>query len=186
MPSAFVMLESLPLLPNGKVDRIALLHLNLTPPEPETKFVQPTTTIEGVLAKIWAEVLRIEQVGIHDNFFELGGDSILSIQAIARANKAGLRLTPKQLFEHQTIAELAAVASTMQITEAQQGLVTGEVHLTPIQHWFFQQNLPQPHHFNQAVLLQVEQNCDLVLLQQAIQQLVLHHDALRLRFVQAN
>ena len=184
MPSGFVMLESLPLLPNGKVDRIALLHLNLTPPESETKFVEPSTNIEGLLAKIWAEVLRIEQVGIHDNFFELGGDSILSIQAIARANKAGLRLTPKQLFEHQTIAELAAVASTIQITEAQQGLVTGEVHLTPIQHWFFQQNLPQPHHFNQAVLLQVEPGCDLALLQQTIQQLLLHHDALRLRFVQ--
>ncbi|MFB2983428.1 amino acid adenylation domain-containing protein [Microseira sp. BLCC-F43] len=184
VPSGFVILEILPLLPNGKVDRNALLHLNLTPHEPETKFVEPSTTIEGVLAKIWAEVLRIEQVGIHDNFFELGGDSILSIQAIARANKAGLRLTPKQLFEHQTIAELAAVASTIQTTEAQQGLVTGEVHLTPIQHWFFQQNLPQPHHFNQAVLLQVEQNCDLALLQQTIQQLVLHHDALRLRFVQ--
>jgi len=94
-----------------------------------------------VLAEIWAEVLRVEQVG-HDNFFELGGDSILSIQIVAKANKAGLQLTPKQLFAHQTIAELAAMAGTIRTIQAEQGLVTGTLPLTPIQQWFFEQNHP--------------------------------------------
>ncbi|MFN6184611.1 MAG: phosphopantetheine-binding protein, partial [Microcystis sp.] len=66
---------------------------------------------------IWSQVLRVEPVGIYDNFFELGGDSILTIQIITRARKAGLELTPKQLFTHQSIAELATVAT--RVTESQ-------------------------------------------------------------------
>ncbi|MGH7998033.1 MAG: amino acid adenylation domain-containing protein [Brasilonema sp.] len=181
VPSTFVRLKALPLLPNGKVDRQGL-------PVPDTRsdlagnFVAPRTTAEKVLAGIWAKILRLEQVGIYNNFFELGGDSILSMQIIARANQAGLRLTPKQLFEHQTIAELAAVAGTNKAIQAEQGLVTGRVPLTPIQHWFFEQNFPQMHHWNQAVLLEVQQTLDPVLLEQAVQQLLKHHDVLRLRY----
>jgi len=73
------------------------------------------------------------------------------------------------------------VCVTTQGLQAEQGLVTGAVPLTPIQHWFFEQNLTDPHHFNQAVLLEIQQ-LDLALLEQAVQQLLLHHDALRLRF----
>ncbi|WP_157720800.1 condensation domain-containing protein, partial [Salmonella enterica] len=105
-----------------------------------------------------------------------------SMQIIARASQAGLHLTPKQLFEHQTIAELAAVAGTNKAIQAQQGLVTGGVPLTPIQHWFFEQNFPQMHHWNQAVLLEVRQALDPALLEQAVQQLLKHHDVLRLRY----
>ncbi|WP_414584620.1 amino acid adenylation domain-containing protein [Scytonema sp. PCC 10023] len=182
VPQAIVMLESLPLTPNGKVDRRAL-------PAPELqrelldKYVAPRTRIEEMLAAIWASVLKIEQVGIHDNFFELGGDSILSIQIIARANQQGIVLSPKQLFMHQTIAELAAVAGTTEAIVAEQGLVTGTAPLTPIQHWFFEQNLPEPHHFNQSFLLSVPAEWKPELLQQVVQYLLLHHDALRLRFV---
>jgi non-ribosomal peptide synthase protein (TIGR01720 family) len=120
---------------------------------------------------------------MHDNFFELGGDSILSIQIIARANQVGLQLTPRHLFKHQTIAELAAVTSTTIPVQVEQGLVTGSVPLTPIQHWFFEQNLPEPHHFNQSVLLEVPPDLKPELLKQVVQQLLVHHDALRLRFV---
>ncbi|MEH2178693.1 amino acid adenylation domain-containing protein [Nostoc sp.] len=181
VPSTFVRLKALPLLPNGKVDRQAL-------PVPDSRFdlkvtfVTPRTTTEKLLAGIWAEILRLEQVGIDNNFFELGGDSILSMQIIARANQAGLQLTPKQLFEHQTIAELAAVVGINKAIQAEQGLVTGTVPLTPIQHWFFEQNFPQIHHWNQAVLLEVRQALDPVLLEQAVQQLLKHHDVLRLRY----
>ncbi|WP_169218415.1 non-ribosomal peptide synthetase [Brasilonema sp. UFV-L1] len=182
VPQAIVILESLPLTPNGKVDRRAL-------PAPELnrelldKYVAPRTRIEEMLAHIWAGVLRVKQVGIHDNFFELGGDSILSIQIIARANQIGIVLSPKQLFMHQTISELAAVASTTGAIVAEQGLVTGAAPLTPIQHWFFQQNIPQPHHFNQSFLLSVPPEWKPELLEQVVQYLLLHHDALRLRFV---
>ncbi|MEH1944144.1 MAG: amino acid adenylation domain-containing protein [Nostoc sp.] len=183
VPASFTFLEALPITPNGKVNRRAL-------PVPEfesdesTGFVSPRTHTQEVLAKIWQDVLVLKQVGIHDNFFELGGDSIMSMQIIAKANQAGLKLTPKQLFQHQTIAELATVAGIINSVQSEQGLVTGAVPLTPILHWFFEQNLPEPHHFNQSFLLEVPANLQPELLEQALQKLLSHHDALRLRFVQ--
>jgi len=116
IPSAFVTLETLPLTPNGKLDHRALPEPNLRG-EIELNFVAPRNLEEEILATIWSQVLRVEPVGIYDNFFELGGDSILTIQIITRARKAGLELTPKQLFTHQSIAELATVAT--RITESQ-------------------------------------------------------------------
>ncbi|MEH2178696.1 amino acid adenylation domain-containing protein [Nostoc sp.] len=193
LPAFFVQLKALPLTANGKVNRQMLPAPNTTRPELKAAYVAPRTAKEEILAQIWAQVLKVQQVSIHDNFFELGGDSIISIQIVARANQQGLKLTPKQLFEHQTVADLAAVADTNRVTQAEQGLVTGQMPLTPIQHWFFEQNQPVPHHWNQAILLQVQQVMPLatsltnapVLLEKAVQHLLLHHDALRLRFVKA-
>ncbi|MBD3557943.1 amino acid adenylation domain-containing protein [Planktothrix sp. FACHB-1355] len=185
LPSAFVMLEALPLLPNGKIDRRALPAPDAARPDLRSTYTAPRTIVEELLAGIWSKVLGIERVGINDNFFELGGDSILSIQAIAKAKQSGLQLTPKQMFEYQTIAELAAVASNSATIQAEQGAITGEVPLNPVQHWFFQQNIPDMHHWNQAVLLEMQQRLDPALLKQAVQHLIAHHDALRLRFVQA-
>ncbi|HEY0605695.1 MAG TPA: amino acid adenylation domain-containing protein, partial [Herpetosiphonaceae bacterium] len=184
VPSAFVVLPALPLTPNGKINRAAL-----PAPEPsrtiDDTYAAPETAAETTLARIWAEVLHLQRVGIHDNFFALGGDSILSIQIVARANQAGLRLSPTQLFQHQTIATLAAVADTRPVVVAEQGLVTGAVPLTPIQHWLFARQLPELHHFNQSVLLEAGERLDPARLAQAIQYLLLHHDALRLRFHQS-
>ena len=183
VPSAFVMLNSIPLTANGKVDRRALPVPDRSRLDDEKSYVPPSTPVEEALSEIWSSILGIERVGIHNNFFELGGDSILSIQIIARANKLGLRLTPKQLFQHQTVAELAAVAGTANFIRAEQGVVTGPVTVTPIQHWFFEQNLPDEHHFNQGTMLELRGSLKLPLLKRAIQLLLLHHDALRLRFV---
>ena len=182
IPSVFVPLKSLPLTANGKIDRQAL-------PNPETiisqnTFVAPTTIVEKQLAEIWAEVLRIEKVSINDNFFGLGGDSILGIQVIAKANQVGLNITPKQLFERQTIAKLATVVNALPAFVAEQGIVTGEVPLTPIQHWFFQQNLSEAHHWNQSVLLEVSPRINLTLLEETLSHLLQHHDGLRLQFVE--
>jgi amino acid adenylation domain-containing protein/non-ribosomal peptide synthase protein (TIGR01720 family) len=177
VPSAFVGISNIPRLPNGKIDLKAL-------PDPEVSgtFVAPRTAVEKTLAEIWAQVLRLEQVGIQDNFFELGGDSILSIQIVAKANQAGLQLTPKQVFDRPTIAELAAVVSTTESIQAEQGLITGEVPLTPIQHWFFAQNQPDSYHWNQSLLLEIQQGHEFNLWEQVVQHLVEYHDALRLRF----
>ncbi|MEG4456885.1 amino acid adenylation domain-containing protein [Microcoleus sp. N9_A1] len=185
VPTAFVTLDALPLTPNGKVDRKALPTPDTARQELQADKVEPRTRKEEILAQIWREVFHREFLSIHDNFFEVGGDSILSIQIISKANSAGLFLTLKQIFQHQTIAELAAVATTTKTLKAFQGLVTGSLPLTPIQHWFFAQNLPNPHHFNQAFLLEVPATFNPDLLQQALQQLLLHHDALRLRFNQS-
>jgi amino acid adenylation domain-containing protein/non-ribosomal peptide synthase protein (TIGR01720 family) len=182
VPSVFVFLEKLPLTTSGKVDRKSLPAPDGRRPELERTFAPPRTPAEQTLAGIWAQVLRIDRAGIHDNFFELGGDSILSIQVIARARQMGLQITPRQLYQHQTIAKLAAVAGTSPVTAAEQGLVTGPVPLTPIQHWFFEQDLPAPHHFNQWVLLELRQPLDSALVARALEHLLSHHDALRLRY----
>ncbi len=181
-PAAFVMLKKLPVTRHGKVDRQALLSLHSTKAEGEERFLAPSTPAEQALAEIWRQVLGIERVGVHDNFFEMGGDSILSIQIIARANQVGLRFSPKQIFQHQTVAELAAAAGKAEAIQAEQGVVTGRVRLTPIQHWFFEQNLADPHHFNQAILLEVQPGLETSVLERALMRLLAHHDALRLRF----
>jgi amino acid adenylation domain-containing protein/non-ribosomal peptide synthase protein (TIGR01720 family) len=182
VPSAFVRLEKLPLTPSGKVDRRALPAPTRFGAESEAGYVPPRTPAEETLAEVWREVLGVERVGVHDNFFHLGGDSILSIQIIARANQAGLRLTPRQLFQHQTVAALAAVAGTADAVVAEQGGVSGEAPLTPIQHWFFASHETELHHFNQSVLLEVRPGVDVALLREVMQQMLAHHDALRLRF----
>ncbi|MBW4500874.1 MAG: SDR family NAD(P)-dependent oxidoreductase [Scytonema hyalinum WJT4-NPBG1] len=148
----------------------------------QNSYIAPRNEIEQTIANIWQEILGIEQVGIDDNFLELGGDSLLSIQITARANKAGLRFTNQHLFEYPTIAQLAEIAGRTQTVLSEQGLVEGELPLTPIQHWFFEQNLVDAHHWNQTVLLEVQQSLNPVFLQQAVQDLLIHHDALRLRF----
>lgn len=107
VPSSFMVMDAMPITANGKIDRKALPMPDPARPELAKAFVPPRSHIESTLSEIWAQVLGIEQIGIYDNFFELGGDSILSIQVIAKANKVGLILTPRQLFQHQTIAELA-------------------------------------------------------------------------------
>jgi amino acid adenylation domain-containing protein/non-ribosomal peptide synthase protein (TIGR01720 family) len=183
IPAFLISLESFPLTPNGKVDRRALPIPEINPNELEN-YATPSTKNEQILAQIWQEVLGLKTISINDNFFELGGDSILAIQIIAKANQEGLEITPKQLFGYQTIAQLAILAETTAATEIDQGLVTGEVPLTPIQQWFFEQNWPERHHFNQSILLEVPNNLQPDLLKQTISKLLYHHDALRLRFIQ--
>ena len=186
IPSIFVHLKRLPLTLNGKIDYRGLPSLTDIRRTAQKTYVAPQTPIEHTLAEIWSQVLGIEQVGIHDNFFELGGDSILSIRIIARANQAGLALTPKQLFQHRTIAQLASVVSEHRSTvQAEQELLEGPVPLTPIQHWFFEQQLTNLHHWNQAVLLQLREMFDPAMLAQALAHVYRHHDALRLRFTHA-
>jgi amino acid adenylation domain-containing protein/non-ribosomal peptide synthase protein (TIGR01720 family) len=182
VPSAFVTLAALPVTANGKLDRAAL-------PAPEggrdgmaEEFAMPVGAVEETLARIWGEVLGAESVGANDNFFELGGDSILSIQVIAKAAAEGLRITPKQMFQFQTVAELAPVAGTAAAVEAEQGAVAGPVPLTPVQRWFLEQNVAEQHHFNLSFLFEAREEVDPALLEAAVAAVVAHHDALRLRY----
>ncbi|TNC87021.1 MAG: non-ribosomal peptide synthetase [Alcanivorax sp.] len=155
IPSAFVTMESLPVTANGKLDRRALPKPELDP-DSALKRVPPRTEKEMILVDIWKQVLNLDELGIRDNFFEMGGDSILSIQIISRAKVAGLHITTKQIFENQTVEELAAVASEVESPVlAEQGLVEGEFPLSPIQHWFFDHRFVNEHHWNQSVLLDI-------------------------------
>src|SRR6185369_5850231 len=185
LPAAFVFLKALPLTPNGKVDRRAL-------PEPGDErytagdaYVAPRPGAEQILARIWTEVLGVERVGTEDNFFALGGDSILSLQVTSRAQRQGLRITPRDLFEHPTVARLAMVAKVAKEAADEQEAVTGPVALTPIQQWFFDQDFVAPHHFNLPLLLELRRPVSLSILDKALLRLWSHHDALRLRFVRS-
>ncbi|HEU4452938.1 MAG TPA: amino acid adenylation domain-containing protein, partial [Longimicrobium sp.] len=182
VPAAFACLDALPLTPNGKVDRRAL-------PAPgasalDERYRAPRGAAEETLAAVWAEVLRRERVGADDDFFAIGGDSILSIQVVSRARRAGFRVTPRQVFEHPTVAALArvAVAADGAAPRAEQGAVSGAAPLTPGQHWFFAQEVPAPHHWNMSLLLRARAPLDAAALERALAALAAHHDALRLRF----
>ncbi len=182
VPSAFVALEALPLTSNGKVDRNALPAPPPAQAEREAPPIAARNAVEEVLARVTAEVLGCGAIGVHDNFFELGLDSILSIQIVSRVRQAGLHLSPAQVFQHQTIAELATVTAPAAPDPAEPGEVAGPVPLTPIQRWFFEQELPEPHHYNQALLLEVSPVPDAALVAEALEHLIRHHDALGLRF----
>jgi amino acid adenylation domain-containing protein/non-ribosomal peptide synthase protein (TIGR01720 family) len=183
IPSAYVMLKELPLTANGKVDRRALPAPDTRQGQSEKNYVGARTEAEQTLVEIWEAVLGVERVGIYDNFFELGGDSILSIQIVARTNRAGLHLTPKDLFQHQEIAGLAQVISEAgEVVAAEQGAVSGAVRLTPIQEWFFESELEEAGHYNQSVLLKVKAEIEEEKLAAALQGLMKQHDALRQRF----
>ncbi|WP_164013945.1 non-ribosomal peptide synthetase/type I polyketide synthase [Pyxidicoccus trucidator] len=186
VPATCVTLAALPRTRNGKVDvraipaleRQALENQNAPP-------VAPRTEVEERLAALWREVLNVERVGIHDDFFELGGDSILSLQIVTRARAVGIELSPKQLFQHPTVARLAAVAGTRLAVQAEQGPVVGPVALTPIQRWFFELDVEAPQHWNMTLLLEVKMALDAALLERALAHVLEHHDALRLRFARA-
>ena len=183
VPASFVMLEKFPLTPNGKVDRRALPAPDQIRPELEEAFVPPRNPVEQHLAEIWCRVLGLERVGVHDSFFDLGGDSILSIQIVSRANQAGLILSARQIFEHQTIAELAMAAGTAPAVQAAQGPVRGTSPLTAIQQRFVEHAFVDQHHFNQSVLLESSASLNAEWLKRAVDAVLAQHDALRLRFV---
>ena len=182
VPARYVSVPALPRTSNNKLDRRALPPPPPLPTPPARDHQQPATATEAKLAAIWAEVLGVAHVDPDDNFFDLGGDSILSIQIVSRARRAGLHFRPRQLFQHQTVQELAAVASEPMQAVGADDSGEGLLPFTPIEHWFFERALPNPHHWNQALLLRPRRRLNVHLLRQALCAVVAHHDALRLRF----
>lgn len=179
IPTHFVKLEEMPLNPNGKVDRKAL-------PDPETSgfkttYQAPRSEIEETLVKIWSEFLRVDQIGINDNFFELGGDSIKAIQISARMTREMLKIKIGDLFLNPTIKELAKRAQRLERV-IDQGIVQGEVMLTPIQQWLFQSNFTHLHHLNMSVMVSREEGFDESIVRQVFTKILTHHDALRMRY----
>ncbi|NPC71099.1 amino acid adenylation domain-containing protein [Corallococcus exiguus] len=128
VPSAFVVMDALPRTPSGKIDRRGLPAPLPTRPELQQAFVAPRSPLERTIADAWAQLLRIDRVGVHDSFFELGGNSLLALQCVARLRQAhGLEIPIVQLFQSPTVAQLAAVLtgdasrpSLKQLAEARQ------------------------------------------------------------------
>ncbi|MFY1663608.1 amino acid adenylation domain-containing protein [Pseudomonas sp. Pseu.R1] len=186
VPSHVLTLEAFPVTANGKLDHAALP----TPQVVSQSFEAPHDGVEATLAALWEKALNVEAVGRHDNFFTLGGDSILSLQIIARARRQGIRLTPKQLFEKQTIAELAQVAVVAEAKPAAAAVAAPvaprDFALTPIQARFFALPVAQRSHWNQSLLLNLPNALDTTLLQQVLSALLAQHDSLRLSFHQGD
>lgn len=133
VPQAAVLLPEFPLMPSGKVDRKRLPAPEREAPEPSR---EPGNDRESVLCGLFAELLGLAAVGAEDDFFELGGDSIVSVQLVSRARKAGLILTPRHVFEHPTPVGLAAVAGEERAAEADSDEeALGVAELTPIMWW---------------------------------------------------
>lgn len=187
VPAQLHVLTEWPRLPNGKIDRKSLPQPGEQQAADAASYVAPRSSIEQTLAAIWEEVLKRKQIGVHDNFFEIGGDSILSIQIIAKARKAGLAMAANQLFEHQTIAALSLfVAEAKAPPPADDQPLVGTVPLSPIQEWFFEEHQVAPHHWNQGIAFDLLQELPVSLLSKAVDYLVSRHDALRLQFEKEN
>ncbi|MBT4835931.1 MAG: amino acid adenylation domain-containing protein, partial [Methylococcales bacterium] len=184
LPTAIILMDQFPTTNNGKIDRQRLQQKEL-PLTSREQFIAARSAHEKLIADIWQTVLSIDPPSIHDNFFALGGDSILSIQVVAKLKTHGLILNPKQFFQSPTIAELARViGDDVETNSAEQGVVTGKTVLHPIQHWFFNQQFKQPEHWNQSVLLKMNQPLVVQQLKHIVAQLLEHHDNLRACFQQ--
>ncbi|WP_448321319.1 condensation domain-containing protein, partial [Streptomyces sp. CO7] len=144
----------------------------------------PRPGVERTLADIWSEVLQVPDVGADDNYFALGGDSVLGIRIVSAARRAGLHLTPRHLFSHQTVAELATVAQQPPVPAGtvEEEDATGDAPLTPVQHWLLDTLTGDPAHFSQSVAHHVDPDTDPELLRAALAAVTAHHDALRLRY----
>ena len=185
LPSAFVLLPSLPLTANGKLDRHKLAGLHkLTPTR---SYVEPHTATQKALAAIWSRLLHISPIGLHDNFFDLGGHSLLAMQCVTESAKQGIHFTIRDLFRNQTVAELALVATEREIQNPEPSLADGdEIPITPIQHWFFELDFRNPSLWNASILFHAPQSMRIDLLQEATSSLLERHDALHLQFRKVN
>ncbi|MYV54673.1 AMP-binding protein, partial [Streptomyces sp. SID3212] len=184
VPAAVVLLDRLPQLANGKLNRAAL-------PAPDFTALStgrpPATPQEKTLAAVFAAVLGLEQVGADDDFFSLGGDSIVAMQLVSRARAAGLRITPRLVFRHRTVAGLCAVATEQAAAPAvrtpDDG--TGSVPLTPVMHWLRELGGPfQGYH--QAALVQTPAALDRPKLAAVLRALAVRHDMLRARLIRTD
>jgi aryl carrier-like protein len=141
----------------------------------------PRTPQEEILCSLFAEVLGLPRVGIDDNFFALGGDSIMSIQVVSRARQAGLIITPRAVFQHPTVEALAEISRPVQeMVSIEPDIATGAIIPTPIIRWLQERDGPIER-FNQAMLLHLPAGLQQDHLATALQAVIDHHDALRLR-----
>ncbi|MCI2417435.1 amino acid adenylation domain-containing protein [Saccharopolyspora sp. K220] len=181
VPSALVHLDALPRTPNGKIDKQAL-------PDPDWTAlvgdVQPRTPGEWILATVMAEVLGLPNVGVHDSFFELGGDSIIAIQLVSGARKAGLAITPRDVFRCRTVAGLAEVAGKPEVRHVVD-LDDDALPVSPLQEgFFFHSRFDEQDSYVVQEIFEISGQADATALRRALQSLLDRHPLLRAGFRQ--
>ncbi|HKS43673.1 MAG TPA: amino acid adenylation domain-containing protein, partial [Amycolatopsis sp.] len=180
VPSAILPLDTLPVTVNGKLDRAALPAPELDP-EPGRA---PATALEATLCELFSDILGHDGIGVDDSFFALGGDSIMSMLLVARARRAGVGLTARQVFERPTPAALAAVAEQVAGPDAGQGGGVGVVPLTPAMRELVAKagEVALTGKFAQSTVVSTPSDVDEERLLGAVRALLAHHDVLRARY----
>ncbi|NNE96751.1 MAG: amino acid adenylation domain-containing protein [Acidimicrobiales bacterium] len=186
LPAVFVHVDEMPLTPNGKIDKKSLPEPELTRPVLDSDFAEAESSVHLLLTEIWTTVLEVDGLGIHDNFFELGGDSLLAIRVVSMAQRAGLALSPRHLFFHQTIAELGTALeskSSSELGSRERAIGSGPAALTPGQRRYLTERgsvgLDQ---WNYSHLYAVSADVQRAEVALACRRLVGRHEALRARF----
>jgi len=192
VPAVFVLLDALPLMPNGKIDRRALPSPDRSRPELDKAFVAPRTPTEELLAEIWAQLLDLERVGVHDNFFDLGGHSLLATQVVSRMREAfQVEIPLRRLFEVPTVAGLAESIEAARL--AGPNLLAppilpvprnGDLALSFAQQrlWFFDQLEPGLPAYNIPAAVRLKGRLNLAALEQSLNEIVKRHESLRTTF----
>jgi amino acid adenylation domain-containing protein/non-ribosomal peptide synthase protein (TIGR01720 family) len=181
IPAYFVPLKEMPLTPNGKIDRKSLPDPGRIELESGVEYLAPRSEVEKILVEILQGVLGREGIGINDNFFEIGGDSIKTVQAAARLRKTGYEIQVRDIFENPQISGLAPFVRKLERIP-DQGVISGRVPLTPVQHWFFKSQTRDNHHFNQAVMLYSQEGFEEEAVRTVFLKLQEYHDALRMTY----
>lgn len=182
VPHIFVALDTLPLTPSGKTDRLRLPRPEMQHHAVSSGLSPAKTENEKILQEVFSEVLGLQTVGIDDNFFELGGDSIISIQAVTKARRKGLNITVKNIFQFPTVRELALLNPSSRSSGNERLRPGDEIVLAPVQKWFFSKHFPQPDHWNQSVFIELAEDVSLDLLEKAFNHVVNFHESFSFRF----
>ncbi len=193
IPSAFVLMDQLPLMPNGKIDRRALPDPETT--EPETAYAAPRTAIEEIIAGLWQELLKVERVGIDADFFELGGHSLLATQLVSRVREVfQVEIPLRRIFEYPTVESLAEYLANGAAKDRQDALppiqpITdrGDLDVSFAQQrlWILHQLDPQSAAFNVPIALRLTGKLDVAALKQTLAEVVRRHEVLRTVFTTA-
>lgn len=192
LPNYLIYLNELPLTRNGKLNRTALPAPQFDKP---ANYVAPGNELEVKLCEVWSESLNLPQgkIGVLDDFLGLGGDSIIAIQIVSKIRqKLSISITVKDILNCKTIKQLYDIIQSKKLDvpnqaffQTEQGILTGDVELLPVQQWFFANNFKACHHWNQSFLVKVS-NLDLAKLQGCVGLLCEYHDSLRLRYKKIN
>ena len=182
VPQIMIPVDDIPLTKNGKPDMDALPDYKDASESLDASYVPPKTDIEKQMVRVWESILERKQIGVNDNYFFLGGDSIKAIRIISRLAEENIAIDLKDLFQYQTVSELAPYATIRKPEEKGEAAISGPILLSPVQAWFFHMFKDTPHHYNQSDMLFSKEGFDEGALKQALNDLIHHHDMLRAGF----
>ncbi|TCP59296.1 amino acid adenylation domain-containing protein [Tumebacillus sp. BK434] len=191
VPSVFVLLDSMPLTPNGKVDRKNLPRPDASDTRSERPYTAPATDAEQKIAEIWAEVLHLDQVGADDHFFEIGGHSLLATQVMSRIERAfGVRLPLRRMFDTPTPAGLAALLEA-QSDQADKIPRTSRLQQLPLSYgqqslWLTDRLMPNSSAYNMPFAVRLQGALDVPALEKSVNEIISRHESLRTIFAEAD